>query len=271
MYHQIIERLKQHQEYIKNQLFEGNMSDWSIFCTCLRGSQNYGLDHTYSDVDSLTIVVPTARSLVLGKTFSKEYTLDKEKLTVVDIQSYVSQLKKANPALLETTYTDYFIVPKEEYSSYKDELKNIGNDLLYYQPRATAFSVIGNIFSLLKKVYRNDDYDAKVMCDAYRLYEWLVSYLKDELDNDAPFEMKDPWFMYNYWEMCIADRGDDYDTVYNDTKILKEALVADNFEKLCEHLGAEPIMLNATKKSSLVELDSWCVKVFEKFYNIDKI
>ncbi len=270
-YSQIIKRLRLHQKYVITKLSETNVSDWSVLCTCLRGSQNYGLDHANSDVDSLTVVVPTARSFVLAKTFSKEYTLDKEKLTVIDIQSYVRQLKKANPALLETAFTDYFITPDNKYDSYKDELKEIAEKLLYCQPKATAFSVIGDIFSFLKKVYCNDDYNAKAMCGAYRLYEWLVSYLKDELDDGAPFEMKDPWFMYNYWEMRIADRGEDYDIIYNDTKILKDALVTDDFEKLCEHLDAEPVMLNATKKSTLTKLDSWCAKVFEKLNSLDRI
>lgn len=260
-YTQIIERLRRHQEYIE--LCQDDCLGWSILCTCLRGSQNYGLDHKYSDVDSLTIVVPTVRSLVLGKTFSKEYTLDKEKLTVVDIQSYVAQLKKANPALLETAFTDYFVTPDNKYNSYKDELKEIAKRLLYCRPKATVYSVIGNIFSFLKKVYRDDDYNAKAMCGAYRLYEWLKSYLKDELNYDAPFEMKDLWFLREYWNMGNVDRGEDKEFIRQRTLLIKNLLATNNRKELEKQLDSKIINLEYKTEEPFDKLASWHLKVFQ--------
>lgn len=270
-YSQVIQRLQVHQEYVHKQLFLNRNKDeigWTILCTCLRGSQNYGLDHRDSDVDSVTIIVPTIHSLIMKHIYSKEYTLEKEKLTVVDIYSYIEHLKKSNPALLETTCTDYFVVPVEEYSSYKKELCELGKQLLYCQPKNTAFSVIGNIFSLLDKVYRNDDYDVKAMSGAFRLYEWLVLYLKNELDKDAPFEMKASCFLREYWNIRAGDSVDDHEVVYNNTMAIRNALAANDSEKLAEQLKANPIMLEPLTNGVSQRLANWYLKVVQEVNKI---
>lgn len=270
-YSQIIARLQAHQDYVYRQLFLNRNKDeveWTILCTCLRGSQNYGLDHKDSDVDSVTIIVPTVHSLIMKHIYSKEYTLEKEKLTVVDIYSYIEYLKKGNPALLETTCTDYFVVPEKEYYSYKKDLCEMGKQLLYCQPKATAFSVIGNIFSLLNKVYRNDDYDVKAMSGAFRLYEWLVLYLKNELDKDAPFEMKESWFLREYWDIRACDRVDDHEVVYNNTMAIRDALTTNDSEKLEEQLKAKPIMLESSANGVFQRLANWYLKVVQEVNKI---
>lgn len=276
-YSQIIHRLQAHQDYVYRQLFLNRNKDeigWTILCTCLRGSQNYGLDHKDSDVDSVTIIVPTISTVVFSKTYSKEYTLDEEKLTVVDIRTYIEQLKKGNPALLETAYTDYFVVSNQDYSSYKEELREIGKELLYCQPKATAFSVIGNIFSCLKKCNTENNYDSKFLCNAYRLYEWLREYLKDELVFDSPFEMKNISFLQKYWsirndnDLRNFDSAENLKMIHTHTTTMKELLATNNLCELEKELGGTVCYLGATTDITFKKLLLWYLKVFREINKI---
>ncbi len=276
-YRQIIARLQRHQEYVHKQLFldrDKNEIGWTVLCTCLRGSQNYGLDHKDSDVDSVTIIVPTICALAFSKTYSKEYTLDEEKLTVVDIRTYIEQLKKGNPALLETTYTDYFVVPDQSYSSYKEELREIGKKLLYCQPKTTAFSVIGNIFSCLKKCNTENNYDSKFLCNAYRLYEWLRAYLKDELDYNSPFEMKNISFLQKYWsirndnDLRNFDSAKNLKMIHTHTTTMKELLATNNLCELEKELGGTVCSLDTTTDITFEKLLLWYLKVFREINKI---
>lgn len=276
-YSQIIWQLKVHQEYVQKQLFldrDKNEVGWTVLCTCLRGSQNYGLDHKDSDVDSITIIVPTICSLALSKSYSKEYSLNDEKLTVVDIRSYIEQLKKGNPALLETAYTDYFVVPEKEYKSYKEELHEIGKQLLYCQPKVTAFSAIGNIFTCLTKCNAENNYDSKLLCNAYRLYEWVRAYLKNELDLEAPFEMKNISFLQQYW--FIRDGGDlrnfsrpaNLEMIRTHTATMKELLVTTNCSELEKELNGMVCFLGARTEGCFSKLLVWYLKVFQEVNKI---
>lgn len=102
---------------------------YSVSYICLYGSQNYNLDiHTdeyKSDLDMKAIVVPTLDDLISNsKPISTVVNTEWGQCDLKDIRSYFQTLLKANPAYIETLFTDYHIVDekfKEEFDSiFKD-------------------------------------------------------------------------------------------------------------------------------------------------------
>lgn len=82
---------------------------------CIYGSQNYGLDiqleEYQSDIDMKAIVVPTLDDLIKNsKPISTVVDTEWGQCDLKDIRSYFQTLTKANPAYIETLYTDYYIV-----------------------------------------------------------------------------------------------------------------------------------------------------------------
>lgn len=75
----------------------------------LQGSQNYGTDHENSDVDSKMVIVPTIDSLLRGKKFSSEITLQGNvKVSVKTFPEYAELFFKGNVNNLEMLFTPYY-------------------------------------------------------------------------------------------------------------------------------------------------------------------
>lgn len=94
---------------------------------CLYGSQNYDLNvdngEYKSDVDMKAIVVPTLNDLVYNsKPISTVIDTEWGQCDVKDIRSYFQTLLKANPAYIETLFTDYYIVDKKFEKEFEDIL-----------------------------------------------------------------------------------------------------------------------------------------------------
>lgn len=91
---------------------------------CLYGSQNYGLDlnnEVYqSDVDMKAIIVPSLDDLINNsKPISTTINTEWGQCDLKDIRNYFETLLKANPAYIETLFTDYFVIDhgfKEEFN-----------------------------------------------------------------------------------------------------------------------------------------------------------
>ena len=99
------------------------------------GSNNYGLDlytDTYqSDLDAKAVIVPDLDDLVYNsKPISTSVEMEDGICDVKDIRTYIDTLVKANPAYVETLYTDYFVIDdcfKKEIS----EIMSLRDDLVY--------------------------------------------------------------------------------------------------------------------------------------------
>lgn len=88
---------------------------YTVAFIAIFGSQNYGLDvytEDYkSDIDMKAIIVPTLDDLVSNsKPVSKVYETEWGQVDVKDIRTYFQTLLKANPAYVETLFTEYYIV-----------------------------------------------------------------------------------------------------------------------------------------------------------------
>lgn len=104
----LLEALKKQKQILESK-------GYSVAYICIYGSQNYGLDiHTdeyKSDIDMKAIVVPTLDDLIKD-TKQTSITVDTEwgQCDLKDIRKYFNTLIKANPAYIETLYTDYYII-----------------------------------------------------------------------------------------------------------------------------------------------------------------
>ena len=78
----------------------------------LQGSQNYGLDTMYSDVDTKLIIVPSFKDIAMNhKPVSTTHVRDNdEHIDFKDIRLYMDTFKKQNLNFLEILFTEYKIV-----------------------------------------------------------------------------------------------------------------------------------------------------------------
>lgn len=105
----------------------------SVAYICIYGSQNYGLDlytDTYkSDIDMKAIIVPTLDDLIKdSKPISTTINTEWGQCDLKDIRPYFQTLLKANPAYIETLYTDYYIVD-DKFMNEFDSIFNMRDEL----------------------------------------------------------------------------------------------------------------------------------------------
>jgi predicted nucleotidyltransferase len=98
----------------------------SVAYICIYGSQNYNMeiysDEYKSDIDMKAIVVPTLDDLIRdSKPISTTIETEWGQCDLKDIRTYFNTVLKANPAYIETLYTDYYIVDDK----FKDEFITI--------------------------------------------------------------------------------------------------------------------------------------------------
>lgn len=207
-YHQIIARLKEHQEYAKAKIDTSNEPYWEIFFVGLRGVQNYGLDVDNSPINSLAVVVPSRQYAFEKRSFNDSYELENgEKIIVIDINTFVDQLFKNNITVIEVLASEYYVVEKDVFSDYKEELSQYVLNFLYRDPTELNHIVctsINNLYNILKK---SDHYDGAAWAELYRQYYWLVRYKNNNLCYTDPFSMRQCDQLYEYYKNCLYRVG----------------------------------------------------------------
>ena len=110
--------MKNYQEALEKQKVILEEQGYTVAYICIYGSKNYGLDiyteEYRSDIDMKAIVVPTLNDLVYNsKPVSTVVETEWGQCDIKDIRSYFQTLLKANPAYIETLFTDYYIIDKK--------------------------------------------------------------------------------------------------------------------------------------------------------------
>lgn len=96
---------------------------YTVAYICIYGSQNYGLDinidEYQSDIDMKAIVIPTLDDLVRNsKPVSTVIETEWGQCDLKDIRTYFQTLLKANPAYIETLFTDYYVIDEKFVSEF---------------------------------------------------------------------------------------------------------------------------------------------------------
>jgi hypothetical protein len=108
----IMKRVEEHYRYLESLGYE-------VVCTCLQGSQNYGLDEYTedycSDIDTKSIVLPRLEGFIraLPPVSTVEVMYNDEHAEVKDIRIMFEMFRKMNISYIELLYSKYvYINPK---------------------------------------------------------------------------------------------------------------------------------------------------------------
>lgn len=115
-----------------------------IFGLFLKGSQNYGLSTPESDVDTVALVVPTQKNLLLrSKCENHTITLPNNEIMVVkEIHSFVDELILQSPNALELLFTPYFI-SMDVYDEQFNMLRSMAESIARFNPNNAQRAMFG--------------------------------------------------------------------------------------------------------------------------------
>lgn len=141
----------------------------------LFGSQNYGLDSSFSDIDCVVVTMPSLDDLISGTTDVKtltsgEFTFNKSddgQVKLMDLRDFAKQLSKGSFTNLEALMSDYVIVDKSFTDFYNERFKIYMRYVWNYQN-----AVYGAIHNLLKQYNAHTD-DVDKTRQQKRMYEML--------------------------------------------------------------------------------------------------
>lgn len=160
----------------------------------LYGSQNYGLDiysdDYQSDIDIKAIIVPSLDDLVYNsKPVSKKIIIPTGECDVKDIRIFVETLMKANPAYLETLFTDYFIINPQfqlEIEQIRDKREELVKELSVRMAKSCYGMILEKRKALCHRypstAWKIDKYgaDGKQLSHALRLFDILHRYFFED-------------------------------------------------------------------------------------------
>lgn len=175
--------MKSNERYIMERVSQHHQAAWDyvekkggyIIGTFLHGSQNYNLDTEESDVDTVSIYVPTVDFAIVNSPKNYRLIIDdgsNEYCTIKDIRNYVNELLKSNPNAAELLYT--------KYSIYIWDFKYfIGNreKFLKYDPSSFFDAADGLAYNYLKRC------DEKGVRNFYRIETMLKNISSNNLCN----------------------------------------------------------------------------------------
>lgn len=150
----IMNRLQEHYNAVEHSV------DEEIFGIFLRGSQNY-INEKFletSDVDSVAVLIPTTKQLVLERDMSKgDLTLNDEKISRFDVRKFFTLLTKASIVNLESLFTEYFII-NEKYSEYYNRLVEMREDIARLDEKKFVMSTNGESGRKINDLSKKEDY-----------------------------------------------------------------------------------------------------------------
>lgn len=104
--------------------------DYHPLVTALQGSQNYGLHHAGSDVDSKYVYMPTLRSLMMGKGVIHTVVMDNgEHVEIRPVQSMIDLWLKGNINALEIMFTGHANVHDEMWRDLIEDREEMADTL----------------------------------------------------------------------------------------------------------------------------------------------
>ena len=203
-------RVEEHYDYVDNWLGPSRV----LVFTALQGSQNYGLDDQFSDVDTKSVIVPEFRDLVfankrLSTTLNVEPTI--EHADVKDLREMVNCWFKQNINFMEVIYTHFYKV-NPDYKWYHNFLYLHREEITHLNRYAALRAMHGN---LLEKYHAFDHpypnsmekinkfgYDPKQLHHQMRFKEFLERYFQDEPYGDI-LTPRDPEYLKAVKRGCI--------------------------------------------------------------------
>lgn len=175
--------MKSNERYIMERVSQHHQAAWDcvekkggyIISTFLHGSQNYNLDTEESDVDTVSIYVPTVDFAIVSSPKNHQLVMEdgsNEHCTIKDIHNYINELLKSNPNAIELLYT--------KYSLYLYNFKYFINNrekFLKYNPSSFFDAADGLAYNYLKRC------DEKGARNFYRISIMLSNISSNNINN----------------------------------------------------------------------------------------
>ena len=127
-----------------------------LFFTALQGSQNYNLDDERSDVDTISLMVPSFEQLVLDINVAKRtHSIHSSGgiATIKDFRAVFHTFIKGAMNVYQILYTPYVSV-NEKYRKHFDYLRSMADDITSNNQRNIIYSTLGVIRSNLASITR---------------------------------------------------------------------------------------------------------------------
>ena len=144
----------------------------------LIGSQNYKLDIESSDIDVKVYTLPSLESIIEnGKPESSTWIGENNShIDFKDFRLVIKELEKGSPNMLETLFTDYYIInPKYKYlisrlRAYRERIAVIDQNRTFNALRGMAQRYI-NMYNINK-----DEMDSKAVVALLRIRDFIYDY-----------------------------------------------------------------------------------------------
>ena len=185
--HFIASHMKQHYERVVSEYGEDRFMFMFV-----SGSQNYGLQHEGSDVDTKTFIAPTLRDTLLGKEMvSRTIVLDNNEHTdVKDYRQYLRCLWKQNINFVEVLFSEWYVGnPNEKIQDIFKLLTDNREEIAHYNPKATVDCLWGTAHQKYERLFtphpnskekiEQYGYDGKELHHILRQEEFMKQYIKD--------------------------------------------------------------------------------------------
>ena len=271
------------EQYIKEGLnrhleeFQKHYPDLELFCLCLQGSQNYGLDiytdEYKSDIDTKVIIIPSLEDVVMNrKPISTTYVLpNNEHLDIKDIRLYFDNFKKQNINFLEILFTNYYLV-NPKYEDLWQLLVYFREEIAHYNKNAALRCMAGMSMekrkalchpypSIIDKIEKYG-YDGKQLHHIIRMYNFITCYaLNGTFEQCLEFlpqrdeMMKAKLNEYSLEEAIeMADRFDYFTKYIKDINVKEEDEINQTALKVLNDVQYEAIKRKI--KSDIIEEES---------------
>ena len=179
----ILKRLQEHNNYVSKQV-NGN-----IIGTFLYGSQNYYLNTPESDIDSISIYIPTQEEIYFSKDWlSKEYEMaNREHAVIKDIRVLMRDWLNGSMTNLEVLFTHFYVIESDRMIlDIFESIKKIVQVYLISNKEKMAKAIYGQILGTAKVKYLTP----KKIKNIIRLYYALSIYqLADNKSINHIFEL----------------------------------------------------------------------------------
>lgn len=201
------EQFEHHCELAQNAFPE---EDYIWFGTFLYGSQNYGLDTEESDIDTVSLYIPTIKTLSRENSHTRLLAMEnkfndyctepsrvKDHVGFRDIRLWIEGLKKGNPNAIELFYSTCKEINDEFYDAW---LYLNAQDVLKFNPERTISALKGMVNSNLKHIWKpregNEEdsdrkYNVKAFSEVIRLTHTLFNYINPNSNYMNIFVPKD--------------------------------------------------------------------------------
>ena len=167
-----MDALKEHKARVLETYAESQLLGIFVY-----GSQNYGIDTEFSDVDTKAILVPSIEDLCLNSPISKEIHLDNnEHCEIKDIREYANMIRKQNINFLEIMFTDYCLITPKYNKIWKKYFIDNSELFAHMDMRKTLMSICGQAIHTLKQNKTN----GKKFANGLRLYHTLEKLIEGE-------------------------------------------------------------------------------------------